>query len=31
MYSNTLNKEKILKENGYVVISIWENDFRKML
>lgn len=28
MYSDTLNKEKVLKENGYNIVSIWENDFR---
>jgi Zn finger protein HypA/HybF involved in hydrogenase expression len=28
MYSDTLNKEKILKEHGYTIVSIWEHDFR---
>jgi Zn finger protein HypA/HybF involved in hydrogenase expression len=28
MYSDTLSKEKLLKEYGYTVVSIWEHDFR---
>lgn len=27
LYNNTINKEKILKEAGYQIISIWESDF----
>ena len=30
LYSKTLAKEKILKEAGYKVISIWASDFKKM-
>ena len=27
LYSKTLEKEKFIKQNGYNIISIWENDF----
>lgn len=30
LYEKTLNKEKFLKENGYTVISIWENDWNQL-
>ena len=29
MYEKTLNKESILINNGYTVISIWEKDYKK--
>lgn len=29
LYTNTMNREKILRENGYNLISIWENDYKK--
>ena len=28
LYTNTMNREKILRENGYNLISIWENDYK---
>jgi len=28
LYNNTINRENILKNNGYNIISIWEYDFR---
>ena len=31
LYSITMEREKILKDNGYKVISIWESDFKKQL
>ncbi len=31
MYDNTMNREKLLKEAGYTVISIWESDWNKMI
>ena len=31
LYQATMNKIKTLKENGYDVIYIWENDFKKQL
>lgn len=31
LYERTLLKEKLLKEAGYNVTSIWENDFKKKL
>lgn len=30
LYQKTLNKERLLKEAGYNVVSIWENDFIKL-
>jgi hypothetical protein len=29
LYEKTLEKEKIYKENGFIVVSIWENDWKK--
>ena len=29
LYSNTMEREKFLKENGFNVVSIWEYDFYK--
>lgn len=31
LYQNTLNKEHLLKEAGYNVISIWESDWNKQM
>lgn len=28
LYKNTLDKEKLIKENGYRLITIWENDWK---
>lgn len=30
MFDSTMNKEKLLKEAGYNIISIWENDWNKI-
>lgn len=30
LYQNTLNKEKILNEAGYEIISIWESDYKNI-
>jgi len=30
LYLNTLNKEKVLRKNGYALISIWESDWKNM-
>ena len=30
LYNKTKQKEKIITENGYKIISIWENDFKKL-
>jgi len=29
LYNNTIERENILKQNGYKIISIWESDFLK--
>lgn len=31
LYNSTLEREKIIKENGYKIISIWESEFKKYL
>lgn len=31
LYKDTLEKEKILKQAGYKVISIWESDWKEVL
>jgi hypothetical protein len=31
LYKNTLQKEKLIKEGGYQLITIWESDFNKQL
>lgn len=31
LYQRTIERENLIKQAGYTVISIWENDFRKML
>lgn len=31
LYQKTLEREQLLKEAGYTVISIWESDFKKIL
>lgn len=30
LYNKTINKEKLIKEAGYNLITIWENDFKKI-
>jgi G:T-mismatch repair DNA endonuclease (very short patch repair protein) len=30
LYEKTLEKEKVLKNAGYKLITIWENDWRKI-
>lgn len=29
LYTKTLRREKILKENGYTIVAIWESDWKK--
>jgi len=30
LYNLTMKREKILKTNGYKIISVWESDFNKL-
>ena len=30
LYQNTIDRENILKKNGYKFVTIWESDFKKM-
>ena len=29
LYNETINREQIIKNNNYNLITIWENDFKK--
>lgn len=31
LYQSTMNRENILKENGYGIVSIWESEFKKQI
>ena len=31
LYLKTIERQRLLSDNGYIVVSIWESDFDKML